>query len=49
MAHFKMKYDKKVIFVYIVMFYNGMRWHTKISNQILVDFANQFTFTIKLK
>lgn len=42
--HYRFKtreHAKRVIFEYIEVFYNRIRRHAKISNQIPPDFANQ--------
>ncbi len=33
---------RQVVFEYIEVFYNRIRRHAKISNQVPADFANQF-------
>ena len=43
--HYRFKtrgHAKRVIFEYIEVFYNRIRRHAKIGNQIPADFANQY-------
>ena len=43
--HYRFKtreHAKRVIFEYIEVFYNRIRQHAKIGNQIAADFANQY-------